>query len=376
MMRDPSIERLLLTADTAGGVWTFALDLARSLADGGMDILLASSGPEPAPHQTRAAEGLSRVKWVHRTAALEWMDDPWVDVAATGKWLLDLEAEFHPDLVQLDDYSHGSLPWNAPVLIVAHSCVFSWWRAVLGTSPPARYARYQRRIKNGLSAAHQVVAPTRAMLDCLEQEHGILPHTEVIPNGRTLPAADPTPKLPLIFSAGRLWDQAKNITLLNEIAGELLWPTYVAGATSESGGDSAAFPHLQALGVLPPGEMAKMFARASIYAAPALYEPFGLAILEAALHGCALVLADIPSLRETWEGAALFVPPRDQAAWLETLHDLSINGEKRQLLGESARARARHFTARRMAEGYLRVYAQILGEQRAELNPLVARRAA
>ena len=43
-------------------------------------------------------------------------------------------------------------------------------------------------------------------------------------------------------------------------------------------------------------------ARASIYALPARYEPFGLSILEAALSGAALVLGDIPSLREVWGG--------------------------------------------------------------------------
>ncbi len=32
---------------------------------------------------------------------------------------------------------------------------------------------------------------------------------------------------------------------------------------------------------------------------PARYEPFGLSVLEAALSGCALVLGDIPSLRES-----------------------------------------------------------------------------
>ena len=39
----------------------------------------------------------------------------------------------------------------------------------------------------------------------------------------------------------------------------------------------------------------------------ALYEPFGLAVLEAAQAGCALVLSDIPTFRELWDGAALFV---------------------------------------------------------------------
>ena len=46
----------------------------------------------------------------------------------------------------------------------------------------------------------------------------------------------------------------------------------------------------------------------------ARYEPFGLAVLEAAQAGCALVLSDIPTFRELWNGAAQFVPPGDDAA--------------------------------------------------------------
>ena len=51
-------------------------------------------------------------------------------------------------------------------------------------------------------------------------------------------------------------------------------------------------------------------ARCPIFVSAARYEPFGLAVLEAAQAGCALVLSDIPTFRELWDGAALFVPRR------------------------------------------------------------------
>jgi glycogen synthase len=59
---------------------------------------------------------------------------------------------------------------------------------------------------------------------------------------------------------------------------------------------------------------ADWYARASIYALPARYEPFGLSALEAALSGCALILGDIPSLREVWLEAAPYVSPDDESA--------------------------------------------------------------
>ena len=65
-------------------------------------------------------------------------------------------------------------------------------------------------------------------------------------------------------------------------------------------GGVAALPLLEALGKLPAAEMKLWFAHAAIYCLPARYEPFGLSVLEAGLSGCALVLGDIPSLREIW----------------------------------------------------------------------------
>src|SRR5207244_2094865 len=86
------------------------------------------------------------------------------------------------------------------------------------------------------------------------------------------------------------------------------------------------------------------YRRAAIFAAPARYEPFGLGILEAAASGCALVLGDIPSLRENWEGAAVFVPPGDAAGWRTALRDLSEDEGDRELWAFAAQQRARGFS--------------------------------
>ena len=77
----------------------------------------------------------------------------------------------------------------------------------------------------------------------------------------------------------------------------------------------APVEHVRLLGKLSESELARHYARAAIYCLPARYEPFGLSVLEAALSGCALVLGDIPSLRENWTGAAEFAPPDDASAF-------------------------------------------------------------
>jgi glycosyltransferase involved in cell wall biosynthesis len=109
-----------------------------------------------------------------------------------------------------------------------------------------------------------------------------------------------------------------------------------------------------ALGKLPPREVAELLARASVFAAPARYEPFGLSILEAALAGCALVLGDIPSLREVWGDAALFAAPDDPGP---TLRLVARDDELRHELAARARRRAARYTPQRMADGCLEAYA-------------------
>ena len=119
-------------------------------------------------------------------------------------------------------------------------------------------------------------------------------------------------KWPFVLSVGRLWDEAKNLTALESIASQLNWPVYVAGEETdpETGKKTPLLDaSVRRLGKLTPDHVMAFMRRAGIYALPARYEPFGLSVLEAALCGCALVLSDIPSLRENWDGAAVWVAP-------------------------------------------------------------------
>ena len=121
-------------------------------------------------------------------------------------------------------------------------------------------------------------------------------------------------KEPFVLAAGRLWDEAKNIEALRAaLRREIAWPVCVAGDTRHPDGRAVAAPWTsRMLGrAADRRDLAGWLRAAAIYALPARYEPFGLVRLEAALSGCALVLGDIPSLREVWGDAALFVAPDD-----------------------------------------------------------------
>ena len=358
--------RVLMTADAVGGVWTYAVELCRALDSRGIHVLLAVMGPSPSAEQRGDLSSLRGTSIVSRPFRLEWMDDPWDDVAAAGEWLLTLEREFQPDVVHVNGFCHGSLPWDAPCVVVGHSCVLSWWRAVRRQPAPSTWSRYESEVTRGVRAAAAVIAPSPTMLAWLDELYGPLQQPRVILNGRTATSAT-VPKEPLILTAGRLWDEAKNIVSLCDIAANLPWPTLMAGPTAEAGCDSLG-EHVRYLGRLSSHELQDWMARASIYVMPARYEPFGLSVLEAALAGCALVVGDIPTLREIWGEAAVYVDPEDRAALQTAISGLIDDAPGRRALAAAARSRASELTPRRMADKYCELYSELMGERRPLLS--------
>jgi len=364
--------KILMTADTIGGVWTYSVELCRALADYNIEIALCTMGREPTQAQIAEIASLENTKLFPSEFRLEWMADPWENVECAGAWLLRIADEFQPDLIHLNNYAHGHLAWGAPKLMVAHSCVFSWWQAVHNCRPPREWNKYHRYVAGGLLSADKIVAPSQGMLHELQRIYNVAGDCEVIPNGiAPLQRSDATKK-PFIFSAGRLWDEAKNISLLAQISEQLAWPVYTAGKCEKENGSTAATGALKCLGELSRSDVAIWQQTASICAAPAKYEPFGLSILEAAAAGCALVLGDIPSLRENWDGAAEFADPRDPRAWTQILNLLATDPSRREQLAAQARERAKNFTIERTVNAYLSAYSELLSVAEEESPVLVA----
>lgn len=333
--------RVLMTADTIGGVWTFALELAEGLSRAGAQVRLATLGRVPSPDQRSEALAIPGLTLRESEYKLEWMEDPWRDVAASGRWLLEMEREWKPDLVHLNSFGHAALPWRAPTVLTAHSCVASWWQAVKREPLPAEWRRYYEMVRRSLHAADVIVAPSHAMSGNVLRCYGA--EARVIPNGRSRSRFRIEEKQPFVFAAGRLWDAAKNVSALVEAAPGMAWPVILAGESQDSG-------------PLSSREMASHYARAAIFVSPARYEPFGLAVLEAAMSGCALVLADIDSFRENWDGAAMFVSLDSRRSVAEAINALIEHPVRRHDLARRAFERSRNFGQERMVSGYLSAY--------------------
>ncbi|TDH25252.1 glycosyltransferase [Segetibacter sp. 3557_3] len=361
--------RILMTADTVGGVWTYAIQLCSSLSDSNVHFHLVTTGAPMQASQKLEAESLANVTVYDAGFQLEWMEEPWESIAEGGKWLLQLEKDLQPDLIHLNCYAYGALAWQAPVIVVAHSDVYSWWHSVNNSAPPASWDKYYQNVRSGLMGANYLVAPSATMMKYIRELYGINKPGQVVYNGTSaesfFPDAD---KERHIFSMGRLWDQAKNIQLLVAAAPAIDYPIKLAGDASFAGNHGASSgTNITYMGRLSSAVIAKQLIAAAVYVLPAKYEPFGLSILEAALSGCALILGDISSLREIWNDSAFFVDTSDAGGLADTVNYLMVDEAVRIEYVQRSRRQAKQYTASVMGGKYFNLYQQLVSRPAAAM---------
>jgi glycosyltransferase involved in cell wall biosynthesis len=332
--------RVLVVADVMGGVRTFVGELARDLTGRGVEVHLALIGSR---EQVEPLLDLPVASLDWRPYALEWMGDPWDDVERTADWVAELAGALRPDVLHMNTFTPVADD-VLPALLTVHSCVLSWWRAVRGEDAPPQWDRYRRLAERTLERAQTVVAPTAALMSLLCGLYGPLPSARVIANGSSLPPGETGPREPLVITVGRVWDEAKNAATLATAA------PAIHGRVAAIGQGPA--PGLHSLGALPHREVITWLRRSAVFAEPARYEPFGLAALEAARSGCALVLGDIPSLREVWGDAAAYVPPDDPDALADAVNRLLDDPVACEAAAARALARSERYSASATGAAY------------------------
>lgn len=358
--------RILMTADTVGGVWTYALDLAAGLAARGVGTVLAVLGPAPDPRQRAAAEAAAPGLVLRQLdAPLDWLAAAPEAVEEAGAAVAALAArEPGIELVHLNTPALAAAArFPVPVVGACHSCVATWWRAVRGmVTMPEDFLWRTALTWRGLAAAQVLVAPTHAFACATAATYRLRHPPRTVHNGRRPAGRAPSgpPQAAFAFTAGRLWDEGKDLATLDRAAARLAVPILAAGPVEGPHGGRVALPHLRLLGTLPPSGVAHWLAQGPVFVSMAIYEPFGLAVLEAAQAGCALVLADTPGFRELWDGAAAFVPPGDDAALAAALAALFADPSRRAQLGRAAAERSRRYGVEAMTEGMLAAYAAAL----------------
>ncbi|HYM13889.1 MAG TPA: glycosyltransferase family 1 protein [Bryobacterales bacterium] len=127
-------------------------------------------------------------------------------------------------------------------------------------------------------------------------------------------------------------------------------PLIVAGASGWKNRDlrrelqSQAAAGVRAIGYVAPELLPLVYARASVFVFPSLYEGFGMPLLEAMAAGAPVVTSNVSAMPEVVADAGLTVDPRSAAELARAIERVLADATLRAALAEKGRARARQFT--------------------------------
>jgi len=356
--------RILMTVDAVGGIWRYAMDLASALRLEGVETVFAGFGPLPSRRMIEEAQAVGRLHWSEKP--LDWMaggENELADIPERLARLADAEAV---DLLHLNLPSQAAgFASSRPVVVVSHSCILTWFAAVRRTAPPDDWSWHEAINRDGFGAADAIIAPSRSHADALSRSYAVR-NVDVVHNAsRHIPTR--LHKAPYCFAAARWWDEGKNAAVLDQAAALISFPLIAAGSVDGPNGEHVDLRHVDHRGELDHREAMALMDEASIFVSPSIYEPFGLAALEAARSGAVLVLADIPTYRELWRDAAVFADPSNPRAFASAIDVVAADRGLRRRLALAAQERSRHFSLANQSRQMLAVYRRVL-DQRSALS--------
>ncbi len=176
---------------------------------------------------------------------------------------------------------------------------------------------------------------------------------------------------PYLLTVATLEPRKNLVTLLRAFASlprslRENWPLVVVGRTGwkTSSIFAAAAPlvsegAVRLLGYVPDVELPWLYAGATVFLFPSVYEGFGIPMAEAMASGIPVVASDIPVAREVAADAAFFVKPLDVDGWAQAIVEIIHDERRRNMLREAGRRRAGEFTFEESARRLLAVIERI-----------------
>ena len=361
---------VLITSDTLNGNWTYTRELVSGLIGRGLRVTLVSFGEIPLPENTAWMERLHGLTYHPTAFRLDWMQEGQQHFDDSSAYLFALVEETRPDVFHSNHLCYGALPIAIPRVVVAHGDLVTWWKAVHGREPKdsAWLRWYRQTIARGVAEASAVVAPSEWMLHTIRSSYSACAREMVIHHGRNPIMFNPyVTKEDSVLAVGRLLDPARQVNLLTQqthpvpvcIVGDDSVDPVRAPVRAEvkfSDGETG----ISFKGTQSEAEMRLLYSRAALYAGTYRYDPSGMAVLEAALSRCALILNDIPSLREIWGPAAVYFRTNESESLAEAVRTLSADVNLRRNFANRAFQRAREcFNAHRMTDNYIQLYRSV-----------------
>lgn len=348
--------RVLMTLETSSNTWRFGLDLARALVHRNVTFVFAALGPAPTQAQRQEAELLGDL--VHLSLPDEEEDISDRQLADIASRIAEAATRFQVDLLHLNELRQAAhIDTEKPVVVMSHSCIPTLFHALRHIEPHQFVERHRTLNRQGILRADVVLAPSGSHANLMTATYGQIRNLRVVhyATGAAPPAIN-RPHREGIVAVGHWWDEAGNGAVLDDAAGRVSRRLTMIGERTGPKGQSLEIRNAYHAGPLSPGETLAHIGMAEVFVSPSLYEPFGQEALEAAACRTPLVLADIQTYRELWDGAALFVPPSEPGAFAEAIEKLLRERHLREILAQLASNRATRFTPVRQAAAVRAVY--------------------
>ncbi len=306
--------------------------------------------------------------------------------AASKKWVRQKILEigfirYRPDLFHATNYVASS--FDGPLVVTVHDLSFLRYPEA---HPPERLTWLSEGLPDTLRRAGGIIVDSRftkneliSLLDVGEERIsvvylGVNQHYRPKDNevlALKLKEFDLEPK-GYILSVGTL-EPRKNILSLLQ-AYELLpdsskarWPLVIVGmrgwkdqVISKRLDSLVSTGSIRALGYVPISKLPVIYAGASLFVYPSLYEGFGLPPLEAMASGVPVVASNRASLPEIVGNAGVLIDPEDIESLAQVIESLSDDRGKCAQMARMGLQQAKGFTWKACAEKTFRVYEDVL----------------
>lgn len=120
-------------------------------------------------------------------------------------------------------------------------------------------------------------------------------------------------------------------------------------------------PGVRYLGYVPEPCVPGLFAGATVFVFPSLYEGFGLPLVQAMAVGVATITSHVSALPEVAGDAAQLIDPLNTAELSGSIGKLLTHSELRNKLGAAGRKRTEHFRWDRCACQTVKYFEKIVG---------------
>lgn len=224
-----------------------------------------------------------------------------------------------------------------------------------------RDSTFRDRAVELLESAAVLLPNSRAEQAEIESRFGVRRLTVIVPNAADTstfgPPTHPAPPRAGVLCVGRLEPRKNQLALIEALRGTGI-PLTLVGQTGRFSGAygrrcrRAADANVRFVGPQPPAELARFYHAARVHACVSWYETPGLASLEAALCGCALVVTPGGSTREYFGDEAAYAEPDSLASIRAAVEQALTHGPSPGLAERVARQYTWDAAAAATAEAY------------------------